>query len=569
LHTLEGKFQLKKIAFSISALIFTILTSAPNQFASERGVSVTLTTSEGNRIELYRGSYALIIGNSNYTNGWDLIPGAIRDVNEIAKVLEKQGFKVTLKTDLNRNGFSKVINEFSLNYGKAEGNRLLFYFAGHGYTQKLVTGEQLGYLVMANAPLPEKDLIGFSLSSVDMQSIVTQAKIIRARHVLFMFDSCFSGSIINMRERVFPKSISDKVKYPVRQFITAGRANEPVPDQSVFKQAFLDLLEGRDEEPIPDDYITGEELGLYLKVKVPKYNPNQHPQYGKIRDPRLDKGDFVFVLKSPIRLGQSNRLTSELEAEKKRLIDEAARVERELEQIETLMAQRKKLATEESRPPVKEKKALAEKKRKELEFQAPENEKQKLAYIPKEPQITKIALRKEPGILSESSIISMVEKYSFFEKVRQPFGIFANNFIDNQDGTITDQATDLMWQKSGSATKLPRKKATAYLKQLNKEKFAGYSDWRLPTVEELASLLVFAKINGLHINTLFDSKQNKCWSADSLPTDQTDPYQEDWIVNFLNGSITHASWSRDVTVSFQAWYEKDSSNFDRLVRSLK
>lgn len=225
----------------------------------------------------------------------------------------------------------------------------------------MVTGEELGSLVMANAPLPEKDLIGFSLSSVDMQSVVTQAKIIRARHVLFMFDSCFSGSIINMRESVVPNSISDKVKYPVRQFITAGRANEPVPDQSVFKRAFLDLLEGRDEEPIPDSYITGEELGLYLKVKVPKYNPNQHPQYGKIRDPRLDKGDFVFVLKSPVQIDQSNRLTSELEAEKKRLTDEAARVERELEQINALIAQRKKLGTEEARRLEVGKKALAEK----------------------------------------------------------------------------------------------------------------------------------------------------------------------------------------------------------------
>lgn len=38
------------------------------------------------------------------------------------------------------------------------------------------------------------------------------------------------------------------------------------------------------------------ELGFYLKEKVPKYNPGQHPQYGTIRDIELDKGDFVFVL---------------------------------------------------------------------------------------------------------------------------------------------------------------------------------------------------------------------------------------------------------------------------------
>ena len=381
--------------------------SAPDQFASERGLSVTLTTSEGNRIELYRGSYALIIGNSNYTSGWDPIPGAIRDVNEVARVLEKQGFNISLKTDLNRDGFSRAMSEFSLKYGKAEDNRLLFYFAGHGYTQKMATGEELGYLVMANAPLPDKDLIGFSLCSVDMQSMVTQAKIIRARHVLFMFDSCFSGSIVDMRERVVPKSISDKIKYPVRQFITAGRADEPVPDQSVFKQAFLDLLEGRDEEPVPDNYITGEELGYYLKIKVPRYNPNQHPQYGKIRDPRLDKGDFVFVLKSPVQISQSNRIISELEAEKKRLTDESARVERELDQIKTLIAQRKKLEDDESRHLEIEKKALAESKRKELETQTPESEKQKLASISKEVPAAKISLRKEPEILTmiASSVI--------------------------------------------------------------------------------------------------------------------------------------------------------------------
>ena len=47
---------------------------------------------------------------------------------------------------------------------------------------------------------------------------------------------------------------------------------------------------------MPDGYVTGEELALYLKTKVPQYNKAQHPQFGKIRDPRLDKGDFVFVL---------------------------------------------------------------------------------------------------------------------------------------------------------------------------------------------------------------------------------------------------------------------------------
>jgi hypothetical protein len=241
-----------------------------------------------------------VIGNGDYTNGWDPLPGALRDVKDVVRALKENGFNVTLKTNLTKNTFSRTLGDFFYKYGRDKTNRLLFYYAGHGYTQRMFTNEEQGFLVMVDAPVPEKDLVGFEMASVDMQVIVTQAKKTKAKHVLFMFDSCFSGSILNLRERVVPETISDSVSLPVRQFITAGRANEPVPDHSIFKQAFLDLLEGRDKEPIPDGYITGEELGLYLKNKVPEYSPTQHPQYGKIKDIRLDKGDFVFALKMPL-----------------------------------------------------------------------------------------------------------------------------------------------------------------------------------------------------------------------------------------------------------------------------
>ena len=66
----------------------------------------------------------------------------------------------------------------------------------------------------------------------------------------------------------------------------------------------MNILEGRDMEPIQDGYLTGEELGLFLKNKVPLYNPAQHPQYGKIRDPKLDQGDFVFVKREKDELAQ-------------------------------------------------------------------------------------------------------------------------------------------------------------------------------------------------------------------------------------------------------------------------
>jgi len=267
-------------------------------FSQERGLIKVVRTPHGDEIALYKGSYALVVGNGKYTAGWDNLFGAVKDAEEVADVLRRNGFEVTLVKNADKRTFLSEFSNFTYRYGQDEDNQLLFYYAGHGHTATLASGEELGMLVMVDAPLPEKDPQDFDNKSVDMKSIITWALKMKSKHVLFMFDSCFSGTLLNLRERVMPKAISDAVKYPVRQFITAGRADEPVPDRSYFKKIFLDLLEGRRDEPIKDGYLTGEEVGLYLKNTVPEYNNRQHPQYGKIRDPNLDMGDFVFVLES-------------------------------------------------------------------------------------------------------------------------------------------------------------------------------------------------------------------------------------------------------------------------------
>ena len=283
----------------ICCVSFCLIAAAGLFAQASRGMKIVVRTKEGKEIQLYKDSYALVVGNGNYTEGWPRLPGPLQDVDEVANALEEHGFQVTQKKNLTKPEFEKALADFVVNAGADPYNRLLFYYAGHGHTQKMVTGEDLGYLVMVDAPLPEKDAINFKLKAMDMASLMTEAKLVQSRHVLFVFDSCFSGTILNLRARVTPEHISDRVKHPVRQFITAGRAHEQVPDRSVFKQEFLDLIQGRAKDPFPDGYITGEELGAHLATKVPEYNNGaQHPQHGKILDPNLNKGDFVFVLPS-------------------------------------------------------------------------------------------------------------------------------------------------------------------------------------------------------------------------------------------------------------------------------
>lgn len=63
-----------------------------------------------------------------------------------------------------------------------------------------------------------------------------------------------------------------------------------------------------------------------------------------------------------------------------------------------------------------------------------------------------------------------------------------NKFVDNRNGTITDEATGLMWQKKDSQTALDWESALQYASQLN---LGNHTDWRLPTVKELQSLVVY------------------------------------------------------------------------------
>jgi hypothetical protein len=75
-------------------------------------------------------------------------------------------------------------------------------------------------------------------------------------------------------------------------------------------------------------------------------------------------------------------------------------------------------------------------------------------------------------------------------------------YVDNGDGTVTDTCTGLMWQKdtadvSGDGTitdedRLTWHEALKYCENLN---FAGYSDWRLPNVRELQSIITYGRID--------------------------------------------------------------------------
>ena len=241
---------------------------------------------------LSKDYHALVVGVSNYNIRPRLL-NAVKDAREVASFLKQMGFKVTLVTDPTSKELKKALNVFAIETGRESDRALVFYYAGHGETQTLTDGTRLGWIIPRECPLLREDPQKFVNQAVSTKDIETYSRQIRSKHVLMLFDSSFSGAVFALESPVL-EVISKKSALPVRQYIIAGKADEPILDQSMFKPFLLKGLKG-EADLIYDGFITGSELGVYLTHSVVRQTgKHQHPQYGKSNNAALARGNFIF-----------------------------------------------------------------------------------------------------------------------------------------------------------------------------------------------------------------------------------------------------------------------------------
>ena len=150
-----------------------------------------------------------------------------------------------------------------------------------------------------------------------------------------------------------------------------------------------------------------------------------------------------------------------------------------------------------------------------------------------EEKIPRVKLRSSCGNIADEAIV--VKKYNFYDKFDNKTGDFVNDYelkVINGDKIVIDHATGLLWHQSGSKECISWEKTMEWIKNLNNTGYAGYSNWRLPTMEEAASLLESSEMNNdLHIDQVFDKRQKWIWTGDSYGSDGK------WLVNFSCGCI--------------------------------
>jgi len=242
----------------------------------------------------YNNSWALIIGINAYPQA--PLSYARNDAEAIRKILiEKFNFpkeNTILLTD--KKATRSAITEDFLKFAQEHidpNDRILVFFAGHGYTHTGKRGE-VGYLVPVDGS-PD------SLASlIRWDELTRNGDLIPAKHVVFIMDACYGGLAVTRSPG--PGSmrfLKNMLQRFARQVITAGKADEvvsdaggPMPGHSVFTGHLLQGLDGN--AATTDGIICANGLMAYVYEKVAKdLNSRQTPHFGFIDG----DGDFIFT----------------------------------------------------------------------------------------------------------------------------------------------------------------------------------------------------------------------------------------------------------------------------------
>lgn len=241
---------------------------------------------------LYGRSIAAVIGIDDY-EVWPPLSAAVADARSVADYFRGQGFDEVIEIldrDATRESILSLLGtELPKRTGKDD--RVVIYFAGHGQTESLPTGDQQGYIIPADGKMGE-----FFASAISMDQVRQLSKRIPARHILYIMDSCYSGMGFTRSAGVDPTTpgyIRKVTSLKAVQMIAAGGAGEQAQESEghgVFTRLLLQALDG-DADLDRDGFVTATELGAYLRPNVSRATSQaQTPQYGRL----VGEGEVVF-----------------------------------------------------------------------------------------------------------------------------------------------------------------------------------------------------------------------------------------------------------------------------------
>lgn len=450
--------NMKKFIVTAVFILF-ILVSGTYVFANRALTVVSDLNHEKGKIGTY---YALIIGIQNYIDpGIPDLETPLKDAVDMADILKrKYGFKVEFLLDsmATRRGIDSALRKI-VSKAKSE-DSVLIYYAGHGELDRQYND---GWWIPVDAKA------GISVTYMDNVLIQKAMRNLKARHVLLISDSCYSGTLFG-QGRAMPSLITEKYYLNLyneksRWGMTSGNKT-PVSDvgtggHSIFAYQLIKKLENNNKS-----FLSTQEIHMAIAPIVAN-NSEQSPLCRPIKGTGDQGGEFIFISTVSRKSSQpkpSGNADTSLIAGRKKIEQERKKLERlkqeiELKQIEQKRQELEKLAVQlEKETTAKPKEQKAIEKKPELEH--------------KKNQVKKKQLENQPVKISSINPADQNIKI----KARD------NHYIKYSNGIIYDKKTGLEWF-AGPDSYIGRYAAQAWAKDL---KLDG-GNWRMPKKKELDS----------------------------------------------------------------------------------
>lgn len=157
-----------------------------------------------------------------------------------------------------------------------------------------------------------------------------------------------------------------------------------------------------------------------------------------------------------------------------------------------------------------------------------------VAVKPRKPICSPSRLRSRPVKINPKR----AGKFFDTDSLWRPRCYIQNDFVKQDNGTIFDRATKLIWEQAGSEYPISWHQAHDHIRKLNQEGYGGCKDWRLPTVDELMSLLSETPHGeDFCLEPVFDQHQKWLWSCDRRS------FTAAWYVNVDMGFVSWQDFS--------------------------
>jgi len=239
----------------------------------------------GNNTQVY---HAILIAENNYNDpSIKSLPGTVADMRKIYNLLVNNYNFAPSNTDTLVNATKVTILESLIQIANTlkDNDNLFIFYAGHG--QMMIHEEdhsEEGFLVPADAG---KNKQSTYISSDDLLRTLKYSK---ARHILFVADACFAGSLFRDISSEAPVPVEEAYKERSRKVLASGN-RQAVPDQSEFIEYLRLALQENHTK-----YITAEQLIDSFKNQ---YRATTHLQlqYYPIKNVDDLGGQFVFTRK--------------------------------------------------------------------------------------------------------------------------------------------------------------------------------------------------------------------------------------------------------------------------------